>query len=73
MKQPYQIGDRVSLERWDATVKPWQRMGTCSVIAVRQAGSESGWFVTVQANDQRTQELDSNWIKPLGDQGELNL
>lgn len=73
MNQPFHIGDRVSLDQWDQTVKPWQCLGTCSVVGIRPSQSESGWLVTVQANDQRTTELDSNWIKPIGEQGELKL
>lgn len=61
-----QVGDAVSLDRWDKTERPVNRMGNCTVTKVeRVRNCESGWMVTVENPQGRTITLDSNWLRGL--------
>lgn len=65
----YPVGSLVSVERWDATERPANRIGTpAGVIAVRRAGSESGWMITIVGLSSRMAELDQNWLAPYTSQ-----
>lgn len=61
----YDVGDTVSLEKWDATEPPHKRMGICKVTGTWSGCSESGVIVEVTAPCGRTKELDSHWLTPV--------
>ena len=66
----YDIGDTVSLEKWDKTEPPYKRMGVCTVTGTWSGVCESGVIVEVTAADGRTKALDSHWLVPAA--GEPN-
>ena len=64
----YDIGDVVSLEKWDKTEPPHKRLGTCTVTGAWRGVCESGVVIEVTAADGRTKALDSRWLVPVGGQ-----
>ena len=58
---PFAYRQRVSLAKWDKTQPKWARFGICEVFD--QEHDESGWMVTVQANDGAWMRLDSGWME----------
>ena len=61
----YDVGDTVSLEKWDATEPPYKRMGVCTVTGTWPGLCESGIVVEVTDPHGRTKELDSHWLRPV--------
>lgn len=61
----YDVGDTVSLEKWDATEPPHKHMGICKVTDTWSGCSESGIIVEVTDPCGRTKELDSHWLTPV--------
>ncbi len=60
-----QIGDRVSLERWDGHERPGKRLGECVVTLIYRAQCETGWMVEIKCKDGRSMPLDRNWLKKI--------
>lgn len=57
-------GDKVSLDRWDATEPPWNQLGPCTIMSIKKGQRcESGIMVTVRNAKGSEQELDSSWLE----------
>lgn len=58
--------DRVSLELWDETERPANRLGECSVAGIEVARCQSGFLITI-ADDEGTPiaRLDRAWLLPV--------
>jgi len=68
-KIKYKVGDLVDLRKYDQSERPEKRLGICRVVAVRGGQhSESGWMVTVEAENGRTLTLDPGWLHPASGQ-----
>ncbi len=58
------VGATVSLDRWDRTLRPGERMGPSRVTFIQRRRCESGYLVTVQSGVM-IQSLDANWLAPV--------
>ncbi len=57
------VGDYVTLEKWDATVPPYNRLGRCRIIALNPARSQSGILADVKNVAGKVyQGLDIAWL-----------
>lgn len=65
-KNTFTVGQKVSLERWDKSTHPKNRMGVSVVKKLEEniRGCESGVMVTVES-ENGIQRLDSNWLLPI--------
>lgn len=61
------IGDLVSVERWDKSERPGNQLGSPARVAAIATGqfSETGVMVTVVGTSWRSRTLDMNWLAPL--------
>lgn len=62
----FQIGERVSLQRWDQTERHTNKLGECVVTAIEEARCESGWMITVDGGERGITKLDQNWLTKIG-------
>ncbi len=60
----FQIGERVSLNKWDKTVPPRSKFGDGVVVKIQEdRNSESGLMLTIE-NESGSIMLDQNWPEP---------
>lgn len=64
MKSKWKVGDKVGLDRWDATEPVWNRIGPATIQILRKAKCESGIMATVRNAKGSEQELDVSWLEP---------
>jgi hypothetical protein len=60
------VGDFVSVERWDATERQPNRIGTPARVSQIETGdySQTGIMVTVVGTTGETLRVDMNWLRP---------
>lgn len=65
-KLKWKPGDKVNLDKWDATEPPWNQLHDCTVISTRKEDfCETGTMVLVRNARGSEQELDAAWLQPL--------
>lgn len=66
-KPPLRVGDRVSLERWDAYDPPDKKLGSPGIVVLVEDGQwcESGTMITVAGSTGKSRRLDRNWLEDI--------
>lgn len=61
----WKVGDKVSMDQWDATEPPWNQIGNATItkIEVGEQHSQSGVMITVRNAKGSEQRLDSSWLE----------
>lgn len=59
---PFADRQKVDASRYDATNPKWRQMGICTVVGQRRSRCESGWMVSIMADDGTVLDLDSHWL-----------
>lgn len=66
MSAKFKVGDKVSLAKWDKTVRPVDAGVTGTVLTVIEtANCESGTMVRVALPNGRQLEFDSGWLEVI--------
>lgn len=62
----FKVGEKVSLDRWDATEPPWNQIGNAKIMKITTGQRcESGIMATVRNAKGSEQELDIAWLQKL--------
>lgn len=62
----FKVGEKVSLDRWDATEPPWNQIGDATITKITTGQySETGIMATVRNAKGSEQEFDIAWLQKL--------
>lgn len=63
----YKVGDSVSVAKWDATVRPKDRIGSpAKVIGIDRAHCGTGFLLALEgSNEDAKIQLDQDWVMPM--------
>lgn len=65
-EKDWKVGERVCLDKWDATEPPWNRLGLCTIQKIETGQRcESGVMITVRNVRGSEQELDAAWLTKI--------